>query len=226
MTLRLKYAQVPVIAAIEGLALGGGCEIAMHCARTVAALETRIGLVESSVGLIPGGGGCKELALRIGRLAAESSLETMVSLLRPAHRRIARAETARNGLEAKQKGFLREADGVVFHPAELLYAAKQAVAALQTCGYQPAIPGRGVRVAGRAGLAMGEESSEDMSEQDRLIARAAALALCGGDVEAGTLVDESWLLDVERAAFMSLASTEKTQQRIAHMLKHGKPLRN
>jgi 3-hydroxyacyl-CoA dehydrogenase len=230
--MRLKYARVPVVAAVQGMALGGGCEFLMHCARRVLALESYVGLVEAGVGLIPAGGGCKEFALRAARLAALTPVNDPLSFIQPVFQTIAMATVAKSALHAKELGFARESDTVLFHPRELLYVAIREARALAEAGWHPPLPARGVKVAGRPGIATLEMMLVNMKEggmisaHDYVVARAAAIALCGGDVEAGSLVDENWLLTVERRQFMDLLQTEKTQQRIVHMLETGKPLRN
>ncbi|MBI4988323.1 MAG: 3-hydroxyacyl-CoA dehydrogenase/enoyl-CoA hydratase family protein [Rhodocyclales bacterium] len=232
MTQALKYAQVPVIAAVNGMALGGGCEIAMHASRAVAALESYFGLVEAGVGLIPAGGGCKEFAVRASDAATRIAGGDVFLLLQPLFQTIAMATTSRSALEARELGFLRESDPVVFNPHEVLHVARQTARALAEAGWRPKLPPRAIKVAGRNGIATLEMMLVNMREggmisaHDYRVAKGAAAALCGGDVETGTLVNEDWLLAVERHEFVELAKTEKTQQRIAHMLETGKPLRN
>jgi 3-hydroxyacyl-CoA dehydrogenase len=232
MTQAIKYAQVPVVAAVNGMALGGGCEIAMHASRAVAALESYFGLVEAGVGLIPAGGGCKEFAVRAAEGATRISGGDVFLFLQPLFQTVAMATTSRSALEARELGFLRDSDPVVFNPHELLHVAKQTARALSEAGWRPKLPPRGVKATGRNGIATLEMMLVNMREggmisaHDYRVAKGAASALCGGDVETGTLVNEDWLLAVERHEFVELAKTEKTQQRIAHMLETGKPLRN
>ncbi|MBA3903979.1 MAG: 3-hydroxyacyl-CoA dehydrogenase [Rhodocyclaceae bacterium] len=232
MTQAVKYAQVPVVSAVNGMALGGGCELAMHSARAVAALESYFGLVEAGVGLIPAGGGCKEFAVRAAQSATTAAGGDVFLFLQPLFQTIAMATTSRSALEARELGFLRDADPVVFNPDEILYVAKQTARALFESGHRPKLPPRGVKVAGRNGIATLEMMLVNMKEggmisaHDYRVARGAAAALCGGDVETGTPVNEDWLLAVERHEFVELCKTEKTRQRIAHMLETGKPLRN
>lgn len=232
MTAALKYARVPVVAAVQGLALGGGCEVAMHCARIVACFDCVIGLVETGIGLIPAGGGCKEHVLRAAAYAGRSRLGDAMAYLDPVFDDVARARTARSAHEARAMGVMRDGDVAVLNPAELLFAARSLARALAATGYRPPLPARDVPVAGRAGIATLEAKLVNLregsfiSEHDYVVARAVAVALCGGEVEAGTRVDEQWLLDVERAEFVGLLRTEKTLARIQHMLKTGKPLRN
>ena len=232
MSQTLKYAQVPVVAAVNGMALGGGCEVVMHSSRAVAALESYIGLVEAGVGLIPAGGGCKEFAVRASDAAARISGGDIFHFQQPVFQTVAMATVSKSALEARELGFLRESDPVVFNAHEILHVARQTARALAESGWRPKLAPRGVKVAGRNGIATLEMMLVNMREggmisaHDYRVAKGAAAALCGGDVETGTLVNEDWLLAVERHEFVELLKTEKTQQRIAHMLETGKPLRN
>ncbi|MDD5297902.1 MAG: 3-hydroxyacyl-CoA dehydrogenase NAD-binding domain-containing protein [Rhodocyclaceae bacterium] len=232
-SMRLKYAQVPVVAAVQGMALGGGCEFVMHATRRVAALESYVGLVEAGVGLIPAGGGCKEFALQAARLAARSPTPGEVfPYIQSSFQNIAMANVAKSALEARQMGFMQESDPVLFHSRELLYVALKEARALAESGYAPPMPVRKVTVAGRNGIATLELMLVNMKEggmisaHDYQVAKCAATALCGGDVETGSQVDEEWLLTVERRLFVDLLKTPETQARIRHMLETGKPLRN
>jgi 3-hydroxyacyl-CoA dehydrogenase len=232
MTARLKYSLVPVVAAINGPALGGGCEIAMHSARVVAALESPIGLVEAGVGLLPGGGGLKEFAVRAARSAQTTTMNDPLMFLTGPFQAISSGKTAPNALDAKEFGFLRESDAVVFNPNEVLHVAQAAARSLHETGYRPPLAPRGVKVGGRSGIATMEHSLANMreggiiSEHDYRVGKAVATGLCGGEVETGTLVNEEWLLAVERKLFVELARTEKTQARIKSMLETGRPVRN
>ncbi len=232
MSQTLKYAQVPVVAAVNGMALGGGCEVVMHASRAVAALESYIGLVEAGVGLIPAGGGCKEFAVRASDAAARIAGGDIFLFLQPLFQTVAMANVSKSALEARELGFLRESDPVVFNANEVLHVARQTARALAESGWRPKLPPRGVKVAGRNGIATLEMMLVNMKEggmisaHDYRVAKGAATALCGGEVETGALVNEDWLLAVERHEFVELLKTEKTQQRIAHMLETGKPLRN
>jgi 3-hydroxyacyl-CoA dehydrogenase len=229
----LKYAQVPTIAAVQGLALGGGCEFAMHAAKRVLALESQMGLVEAGVGLIPAGGGCKEFALRAAALAKCSATPNeLTPFLQNVFMTIAMAKVSGSALEAREMGFVRESDTVLFNPNELLFVAIREARALADVGYAPPPPPRAIPVAGRAGIAALETTLANMREgamisaHDYKVARAVAVALCGGEVDGGSLVDEEWLLGVERRLFLELLQTPETQARIRHMLDTGKPLRN
>ena len=232
MTARLKYALVPVVAAVNGAALGGGCEVAMHCSRVVAALESPIGLVEAGVGLLPGGGGLKEFAVRAARSAQSTAMNDPLMFLTGPFQAISGGMPAANALQAKEIGFLREADIVVFNPNEALYAAQATARSLYEAGYRPPLPPQGVKVGGRSGIATLEQLLVNLreggmiSEHDYRVGKAIATGLCGGEVETGTLVGEDWLLTVERKMFVDLARTENTQARVKTMLETGKPLRN
>jgi 3-hydroxyacyl-CoA dehydrogenase len=228
-TQSLKYSMIPTVAAADGLALGGGCEFIMHCDRAVVTMETYMGLVEAGVGLLPAGGGCKEAALRA---AQEAHGADLFAFVRRYFELIAKAEVARSGEHAKELGYLRAADCVVMNRFELLNAAKAELAALVARGYRPPLRPKAIAVAGRSAIATFKAYMANMleggyiSEHDYLIGSKVATVICGGEVEAGSLVDEDWLLDLERQHFMELLATEKTQARIEHTLKTGKPLRN
>ncbi|MFO1358653.1 3-hydroxyacyl-CoA dehydrogenase/enoyl-CoA hydratase family protein [Plasticicumulans sp.] len=230
--LRLKYARVPVVAAIDGLALGGGCEFAMQVAHRVFALEAPIGLVEAGVGLIPAGGGCKEFVLRAARIGAQTANRDPFAAVQTAFLPIATAQVAKNAREAQEIGFAQPSDDVLLAAAELPYVAIRRARALAETGYRPPLPPRAVPVAGRDGIATLEmllvnlRAGGQISEHDYRIGRALAEALCGGAVDPGTCVDETWLLGLERRLFVELLQTPETQARIAHMLETGKPLRN
>ena len=226
---RLKYALVPVVAAVRGMALGGGCEFQMHCARTVAALESYIGLVEAGVGLLPAGGGLKEIATRVGLAAAEGDV---FNGLKGYFETVAMGKVSGSALEAKQMGLLRPDDVVVFNSHELLHVARQQALALAESGWRAPLPPRHIPVAGDVGIATFRMQLVNMlegrfiSEHDYEVAGRIATVLCGGEVDRGALVDEDWLLQLEREHFVALAQMPKTQERIVHTLKTGKPLRN
>lgn len=227
-SMRLRYSLVPVVAASQGYAFGGGCEFLMHCDKVVAALETYIGLVEVGVGLLPGGGGCKEFALR----AAQESRGDVLAALKDYFMAIATAKVGTSALEGQAIGYLKKTDTVVFNVHELLYVAKQEALAMAEAGYRPPLKAKGFPVAGRSGAASIKGQLVNMLEgnfitkHDFTIASLIADVMTGGDLEAGTLVDEQWLLDLERKAFMSLLKNPLSQARIANMLTTGKPLRN
>ncbi|MEW9623315.1 3-hydroxyacyl-CoA dehydrogenase/enoyl-CoA hydratase family protein [Rhodanobacter geophilus] len=227
-SMRIKHALVPVVSAVRGLALGGGCEFQMHSARTVAALESYIGLVEAGVGLLPAGGGLHELAVR----AAHANPADPFEALKKVFETVAMAKVSPSAIEAKAMGLLRDSDVVVFNPYELLYVAKKVALSLAESGWRPPLYQRAIPVAGDVGTASFKASLANLqagyfaSEHDVAIATRIADTLCGGNVERGSLVDEEWLLELERRHFVELAKTEKTQARIAHTMATGKPLRN
>ena len=227
---RIKYSLVPVVAAIRGLAFGGGCEFQMHSARTVAGLESYIGLVEAGVGLLPAGGGLKEIAVRASQAAGPGG--DVFAELKRSFETVAMAKVSTSAIEAQELGLLRSTDKVVFNAYELLYVAKQQALVLAESGYRPPLPARRIAVAGDVGIATFKMMLVNMlegrfiSEYDYEIASRIATVLCGGEIDRGALVDEEWLLKLERQHFVELAQQQKTQERIAHMLKTGKPLRN
>ena len=227
---RIKYSLVPVVAAVRGLALGGGCEFQMHSASTVAHLESYIGLVEAGVGLLPAGGGLKEIAVRASQAAGPGG--DVFAELKKTFETIAMAKVSTSAVEAKELGLMRAGDKVVFNAYELLHIARQQARGLAETGYRPPLPARRIRVAGDVGIATFRMLLVNMlegrfiSEYDNEIATRIATVLCGGEVDRGAVVDEEWLLRLERRHFVELAQQEKTQARIVHMLKTGKPLRN
>jgi 3-hydroxyacyl-CoA dehydrogenase len=227
-SMRIKYSLVPVVAAVRGLALGGGCEFQMHSARTVAALESYIGLVEAGVGLLPAGGGLKELAVR----AAQENPDDPFESLKKVFETVAMAKVSASALEAKSLGLLRKDDIVVFNNYELLHVAKAQARAMAESGYRPPLPARAIPAAGDVSTATFKSSLANLAEgyfasaHDIEIASRIADTLSGGKIERGSQVDEQWLLDLERSHFLELAQMPKTQERIAHMLATGKPMRN
>jgi 3-hydroxyacyl-CoA dehydrogenase len=227
---RIKYSLIPVVAAVRGLALGGGCEFQMHSARTVAHLESYIGLVEAGVGLLPAGGGLKEFAVRAAQAAGPGG--DVFAQLKPAFEATAMAKVSTSAMQAKELGLLRASDIVVFNANELLHVAKQQALAMAESGYRPPLPARRIAVAGDVGIATFRMLLVNMLEgrfispHDDEIATRIATVLCGGNVDRGSLVDEEWLLKLEREHFVALAQMPKTQERIGQMLKTGKPLRN
>ena len=228
-TQALKYSAVPTVAAVDGMALGGGCEFIMHCDRAVATLESYIGLVEAGVGLLPGGGGCKEFALRAVMDAKGGSA---FPFLQKYFEAVAMAQVSKSAENAKEIGYLRGCDKVVMNRFELLHVAKAEARALAEANYRPPLKAANIPVAGKSAFATFKMGMTNMlegrfiSEHDYLIGSKIAHVLCGGDIEPGSLVDEEWFLDLEREAFIELLSTEKTQARIEYTLKTGKPLRN
>lgn len=228
-TQALKYSMIPTVAAVDGLALGGGCEFVMHCDRAVAAHESYLGLVEVGVGLLPAGGGCKEFAIRA---AADAKGGDQSPFIQKYFRSVAMADVGRSAEHARDIGYLRATDKVVMNRFELLEIAKAEVRAMAAGGYRPPLRQTAIPAAGRSQIATIRTVLENMlaggqiSQHDYLIGQKVAIVMCGGDIEAGSLVDEQWYLDLERQHFMELLATEKTQARIEHMLKTGKPLRN
>ncbi len=226
---RLRYAQVPTIAAVYGLALGGGCEFSIHCTKIVAALESYIGLVEVGVGVLPAGGGCKEMALRA---ANEARGGDIFPHLKRYFQQIAMGEVAKSAELARDMGYLKQSDRIVLNQYELLHVAKEEARALTATAWRPPLQPRQIPVAGRPGIATLQAAMVNMleggfiSEHDYDIGCRIAETMCGGDVEAGSMVDEQWLLDLERKNFMELLAMQKTRDRVEYMLKNGKPLRN
>ncbi len=228
----LRYAQVPCIAAVSGMALGGGCELAIACAHRVVHFETYMGLVEVGVGLVPGGGGlaygARCAALEHSRVPEAYLLDFLKKYLFNA----ATAAVSKSAVEARAMGYLRESDEIVLNGYELLGRALDTARAMARAGYRPPLPPAGIRVAGRSGLAtitaqlINMRDGGFISAHDFHLGRTIAEVMCGGDVDAGELVDEQWLLDLERRAFMSLLNHPKTQERIMGMMQTGKPVRN
>ena len=227
---RIKYSLVPVIAAVRGLALGGGCEFQMHSARSVFSLESYVGLVEAGVGLLPAGGGLKEIAVRASAAAGPGG--DVFAALKPYFETVAMGKVSASALEAKELKLARENDVVVFNQYELLHVAKAQALALAESGYRPPLPARQVQVAGDVGIATFKMMLVNMLEgrfispHDYEVSSRIATVLCGGEVDRGAVVDEEWLLKLEREHFVALAQMPKTQERILHTLKTGKPLRN
>jgi 3-hydroxyacyl-CoA dehydrogenase len=245
MTAAIKFCPRPVVAAPFGLALGGGAEICLHATRRQPHAETYMGLVEAGVGLIPAGGGTKEMLLRAIDVAAAlappdpkdppsrfAQSAEFVTALRRALETIAMAKVSTSAAEARSLGLLAQADRITMNRERLLLDAKAQAAVLAETGYQPPQPRTQIPAPGTAALAtletgiylMGEAGYA--SEHDQKVARWAAYILSGGRVTPGTLISEQYLLDLEREAFLSLCGERKTQERIAFTLKTGKPLRN
>jgi len=232
---RLRYSLVPTVAAVRGMALGGACEFILHCDRTVAALESYIGLVETGVGLLPAGGGSKELAVRAAAEAKRGNNGGQLDFfpfLRTYFQNVARATVSKSAHEARDLGYLQAADPVVMHADEVLHVAVQTARALAEASYRPPLPPRDIPVAGRTGLAtltmllVNLREGGFITPYDYEVGVRLARVMCGGDVDAGSVVDERWLLELERREFMALLAHERTQARIAHTLATGKPLRN
>ncbi|MFZ5541897.1 MAG: 3-hydroxyacyl-CoA dehydrogenase/enoyl-CoA hydratase family protein [Pseudomonadota bacterium] len=230
--MRIKYSQVPVVAAVSGMALGGGCETLLHCAKRVAHLESYVGLVEVGVGLIPGGGGLKEGALRAAQAAQAAGMNDVFPFIRNWFTNAAMANVSKSALEARAMGYLLPADTIVFNNHELLWTAIGEAFALHATGYRPPLKVKGFPVAGRTGVATIKAQLVNMrdggfiSAHDFFIASCIAEVMCGGDVEPGSLVDEQWLLDLERKFFLQLVAHPKSQERMMGMMQTGKPVRN
>ena len=234
-SLRLRYSLVPTVAAVRGMALGGGCELTMHCDRAVAAFESYIGLVEAGVGLIPGGGGTKEFAMRAADDVARGRAggqQDPFPFLRTYFQNMATAKVSKSALDAQALGYLRASDVVVMHADELLHVAISEARALAEAGYRPPLPRNAIAVTGQTGIGTLEmllvnlRDGGFVSAYDFDIGLAIARVMCGGEIDAGSEVDERWLLELERREFMTLLQNDKTQARIAHTLTTGKPLRN
>jgi 3-hydroxyacyl-CoA dehydrogenase len=229
-TMGLKYADVPVVAAPFGLALGGGCEVCLHCDRVRVSAETYMGQVELGVGLIPAGGGTKELALRAHDRAAGVEGADPFPFLKRAFELIAFAKASTSGAEALRM-FLGPADSLSTNPDRLIADAKQVALGLARAGYRPARPRTDVPALGRPALATFKmlihngRRSGHVSEHDAFLATHVATILCGGDRAPGVATEQDFL-DLEREAFLSALGTAKTRERIQHMLKSGRPLRN
>ncbi|MFM2206311.1 MAG: hypothetical protein RL213_286 [Bacteroidota bacterium] len=231
MNMRVRYSSVPVVVAPHGLSLGGGCEMTLHADKVVAAAETYIGLVEFGVGLIPGGGGSKEFALRASDEYSEGNIDEQV--LRDYFLTIGMAKVSTSGQEAFSLHILKEGrDKIVLNPRRRIAEAREAVLALSGAGYSRPAERKDIKVLGRSGLGMfyaganAMTSGHYISEHDRLISKKLAWVLCGGDLSAPATVSEKYLLDLEREAFLSLCGERKTLERIQSILTSGKPLRN
>jgi 3-hydroxyacyl-CoA dehydrogenase len=228
--MRVRYSAIPVVTAPHGLSLGGGCEINLHADAVQAAAETYIGLVEMGVGLIPGGGGTKEMTLRASDAYEKGDIE--LNTLQNAYMNIAMAKVATSAYEAYDMGILRKQDNVSINERRQIADAKQRVLQLAEAGYTQPIPQKDIKVQGKAGLAMFYIGAASMlkgqyiSEHDRKISQKLAWIMCGGDLSYPQYVSEQYLLDLEREAFLSLCGERKTLERIQHTLKTGKPLRN
>ncbi len=230
--LRIRYASVPVVAAVRGLALGGGCELAVHCARRVVHMESYVGLVEVGVGLIPGAGGLTYIARRAAEMAAAGNANADIFMfLKDGFTTAATAKVATSALEAKKNGFFLDSDVFVPNKDELLHVATAQAKAMFESGYRAPMKAL-FPVAGRSGIATIKGQLANMrdggfiSQHDFHLAALIADVVCGGEVEAGSLVDEEYLMSLERKHFCSLLENPKTQERIMGMLQTGKPVRN
>ncbi|WP_274475817.1 3-hydroxyacyl-CoA dehydrogenase/enoyl-CoA hydratase family protein [Mangrovimonas aestuarii] len=229
--MRMRYSSIPVIAAPHGMALGGGCELSMHADKVVAAAETYIGLVEFGVGVIPGGGGSKEMTLRASDTFRKNDVE--LNVLQEYFLTIGMAKVSTSAYEAFDLGILQKGkDVIVVNKDRQIATAKSHARLLADQGYTKPIKRNDVKVLGKQALGMflvGTDSMEAgkyISEHDKKIANKLAYVMAGGDLSEPSLVSEQYLLDLEREAFLSLCTERKTLERIQHMLKTGKPLRN
>ncbi|WP_326538426.1 3-hydroxyacyl-CoA dehydrogenase/enoyl-CoA hydratase family protein [Pseudorhodoferax sp.] len=230
--LRIRYAQVPVVAALRGIALGGGCELAVHCARRVAAMESYVGLVEVGVGLIPGGGGLAYVARRAAEMASAGNANAdILKFATEGFTAAAMAKVGTSAIESRKLGYLLWSDVIVPNKDELLFVATAQAKAMADSGYRP--PARALfPVAGRNAIATIKGQLANMrdggfiSAHDFHISTLIAEVICGGDVDAGTLVNEDYLMTLERERFCGLLEHPKTQERIMGMLQTGKPVRN
>ena len=226
--MRLRYASVPVVVCPRGRTLGGGCEMTMH-AQAQAAAESYIGLVEAGVGLIPAGGGTKEMARRLSLRKREGDAE--MNVLQQAYLNIATGKVSTSACEARQMGFLRPQDGISINKNRQLTDAKNKAIALAKQGYSRPLPEK-IMVQGRTGIALfeagiaGLKAGNFISRHDAAIASKIAYVLCGGDLSYPQETSEQYLLDLEREAFLSLGGEKKTEARIRSVLTNGKPLRN
>lgn len=229
--MRMRYSSIPTIAAPHGMALGGGCELSMHADKVVAAAETYIGLVEFGVGVIPGGGGSKEMAMRASDSFRKNDVE--LNVLQDYFLTIGMAKVATSAYEAFDLGILQKGKDVIVVNKDRQIATSKAYAKLMANqGYSQAVKRKDIKVLGKQALGMflvgtdAMQASNYISEHDQKIANKLAYVMAGGDLSEPTMVSEQYLLDIEREAFLSLCTERKTLERIQHMLKTGKPLRN
>lgn len=226
--MRIKYSHIPVVAALRGHAIAGGCELILHCDAIETAFESYTGLVEVGVGVIPAGGGCTQMALRASERTNGSDL---MKFVRPKYEQIAMAKVSSSALEAKDMDYLKPTDAYAMNTDEVLHNALKKVGYLLDTNYLPPLQPK-FKVGGIEGKAQLQIGLVNwlkggfISEYDYEVAVTLAHVICGGDVNQNTLVDENWILNLEREAFVSLLENSKTQERINHWLKTGKPLRN
>ena len=231
MNMRVRYSSIPVVVAPHALTLGGGCEMSLHADHVQAAAETYIGLVEFGVGLIPGGGGSKEFAVRLADAIEDGDIE--INAFRNRFLTIAQAKVSTSAAEAFDLGILRYGrDAITMNLSRLISDAKKACLALSDAGYVQPVARKNIKVLGNSALgvvyagANAMYSGNYMSEHDKVISEKLGYVLCGGDLSAPTLVSEQYLLDLEREAFLSLCGMRKTLERIKSILTSGKILRN
>jgi 3-hydroxyacyl-CoA dehydrogenase len=231
MNMRVRYSSIPVVIAPHGLSLGGGCEMSLHADKVVASAETYTGMVEFGVGLIPGGGGSKEFALRASDAYTDGNIDELI--LKDYFMNIAMAKVSTSAAEAFDLKIFRPGkDEVVVNPSRVITEAKRAVSEMADDGYTRPIERKDIKVLGRSGMAMFYAGANSMmsghyiSPHDQKISQKLAYVLCGGDLSVSTQVSERYLLDLEREAFLSLCGERKTLERIQSILTTGKPLRN
>ena len=229
-TMRCRYSAIPVVAATKGYVFGGGCETIMHCDSAIVGAESYIGLVEAGVGLIPGGGGTKEFAMRTSDSFSEGDVQ--IPTLIENFKTIAMASVATSGLQAMKMGYLSPIkDKIILNGDKGIYEAKQKILELSPKYVQP-VKRNDILVLGRSGLGSLYVAAESLrlgkyaTDHDIVIAKKMAYVLCGGDLSSPQKVSEQYLLDIEREQFLSLCGEMKTLERIQHMLTTNKPLRN
>ena len=228
--MRVRHSAIPVVVAPHGMTLGGGCEMTMHADQVQASAESYIGLVEVGVGLIPAGGGTKEMTLRVSDSLEEGDIE--LNTLQNAFMNIATAKVSTSAEEARGLHYLRERDRITMNQDRLLADAKESVLALAEQGYSQPVHRQDIKVQGKSGMAMflagvyGMHQGRYISDHDKKIAEKIAYVMCGGELSYPQMVSEQYLLDLEREAFLSLSGEKKTLERIQSLLQGGKPLRN
>ncbi|MCX2741382.1 3-hydroxyacyl-CoA dehydrogenase/enoyl-CoA hydratase family protein [Pontibacter anaerobius] len=228
--MRMRYSAIPVVGAPHGLTLGGGCELNLHCDHVQAAAETYMGLVEFGVGLIPGGGGTKEMTLRAADMYADGDIE--YNDLKNVFLTIGMAKVSTSAKEAIDLGYMRKSDDITINSNRLIADAKAQAILMAEAGYTKPVQRTNVKVQGKGALGMFLTGANAMytgryiSEHDKKISEKLAYVMCGGDLSAPTEVSEQYLLDLEREAFLSLTGERKTLERIQSILTTGKPLRN
>jgi len=225
----MKYAPIPIVAAPFGRVLGGGVEVCLHCHRVQAHADVNMGLVETSVGLVPSAGGMKEAVFRT--MAPAQGVSWPYFIMQRSFLAITMAKTSSSAWEAFDLGYLRPGDGVTMNRESLIYAAKHVALGMLEAGWQPPLPVK-TRVMGDDGMGnfrcLLDNTLESgfISEHDHYLSSKVAWVLSGGEVEINAEVDEQYLLDLERRAFLEVCRTPKSVERIQHMLSTGKPLRN
>lgn len=230
--MKMKYFHKPVVAAPAGMALGGGAEVVMHSHAVQAFAETYMGLVEVGVGLVPGSGGCKEVALRLTEGIRGGAKPPMLPFAQKAFEMVATAKVALGAKEAVDMGLLRTTDRITFNRDYQIHDAKQLVLGMVKAGHNPGVPRTDIPAAGESAKAAFLVGIDQMyqagwaTDYDRVVGARLAKVIAGGDVAEGTLVSEQHFLDLEREAFLGLLGEQRTQDRIQHMLETGKPLRN